>query len=174
MGGILVSLRLSVRLSIHASCVCSVAPTVLVVWHIKFLAKFQNSNFWQIFRICYFVFFWLGIWCESLVWVIKGRRRVSKNAGILVALVLVNFTVSFWTSKESCIKNATDLISEFNINQNNNCHVSMLILSLNRLSYSKSIVHIGRLKTKQHCLVINVLIITISPAVLSLDYVETR
>ena len=42
----------------------------------KFLAKFQNLKFWQFFKICNFdfVMFWLGIWCESLVWVIMGRR----------------------------------------------------------------------------------------------------
>ena len=32
---------------------------------------------------------WLGIWCESLVWVIMGQRGVSQNAGILVVLVIV-------------------------------------------------------------------------------------
>ena len=31
--------------------------------------------------------FWLGIWCESLVWVIIGRRGVSQNAGILVSFI---------------------------------------------------------------------------------------
>ena len=31
--------------------------------------------------------FWLGIWCESLVCVIMGRRGVSQNAGVLVVLV---------------------------------------------------------------------------------------
>ena len=42
----------------------------------KFLAKCQNLKFWQFFKICNFdfVLFWLGIWCESLVWVIIGRR----------------------------------------------------------------------------------------------------
>ena len=55
---------------------------------LKFLAELQNYNFWQFFKICNFdfVFFWLGIWCESLVWVIIGRRGVSQNAGILVGL----------------------------------------------------------------------------------------
>ena len=45
------------------------------VSHVKFLAKFQNLDFWQFFWICNFdfVLFWLGIWCESLVWVIMGR-----------------------------------------------------------------------------------------------------
>ena len=46
------------------------------VSHAKFLAKFWNLKFWQFFKICNFdfVLFWLGIWCESLVWVIMGRR----------------------------------------------------------------------------------------------------
>ena len=44
----------------------------------SFYANFTNLKFWQIFQICNFVFvlFWLGIWCESIVWVIIGRRRV--------------------------------------------------------------------------------------------------
>ena len=44
---------------------------------VKFLAKFKNWKFWQYFKICNsdFVWFWLGIWCESLVWVIMGRRE---------------------------------------------------------------------------------------------------
>ena len=36
--------------------------------------------------------FWLGIWCEWLVWVIMWRQEVSQNAGILVVLV-VNWTL---------------------------------------------------------------------------------
>ena len=49
----------------------------------------QHLKFWQFFKICNFdfVLFWLGIWCESLVWVIMGRRGVSQNAGVLVVLV---------------------------------------------------------------------------------------
>ena len=45
------------------------------VSHVKFLAKFQNLDFWQFIWICNFdfVLFWLGIWCESLVCVIMGR-----------------------------------------------------------------------------------------------------
>ena len=44
------------------------------VLHVKFLAKFQKLDFGQFFWICNFdfVLFWLGIWCESLVWVITG------------------------------------------------------------------------------------------------------
>ena len=58
--------------------------------HAKFLAKLQNLNFWQFSNICYFdfVLFWHGIWCESVVWVIMGRRGVSQNSGVLVVLVI--------------------------------------------------------------------------------------
>ena len=37
-------------------------------------ARFQNLNFWQIFKNCSFdfVLFWLGVWCELLVWVVMG------------------------------------------------------------------------------------------------------
>ena len=59
------------------------------VLRVRVIAKFQNLNFFQIFGICDFdfVFLWPGIWCESLVWVIMGRRGVSQNAGVLVVLV---------------------------------------------------------------------------------------
>ena len=55
----------------------------------KVSAKFKNSNFWQFFKIGNFdfVLFWLGIRCESLVWVIMGRRGVSQNVSVLVVLV---------------------------------------------------------------------------------------
>ena len=87
-GGILVSLCPSVcpfcldPFHIYASY----KATSEGVSRAKFLAKFQNLQFWQIFKICNFdfVLFWLGIWCESLVWVIMGRRGVSQNAGVLV------------------------------------------------------------------------------------------
>ena len=48
--------------------------------------KISKLQFLVIFKICNFdfVFFWLGIWCESLVWVIIRWRRVSQNAGVLV------------------------------------------------------------------------------------------
>ena len=64
----------------------------------KFLAKFKNLKFWQFYKICNFdfVLFWLGIWCESLVWVIMGRRGVSQNAGVLVVLVSSTPTFSSW------------------------------------------------------------------------------
>ena len=56
----------------------------------SFLQNFKIWNFGKFFKICYFDFmlFWLGIWCESLVWVIMGRWGVSQNAGVLVVLVL--------------------------------------------------------------------------------------
>ena len=97
----------SVPYPMSTSHVHSVAPTVLVgsilylyilssefrrcvacrvsckVWKYEFLPIFQNRNF-------DFVLFWLGIWCESLVWVIMGWWGGSQNAGILV--VLVQFT----------------------------------------------------------------------------------
>ena len=42
----------------------------------KFLVKLNKMNFWQFFKTCNFdfVLFWLGIWCESWVRVIMGRR----------------------------------------------------------------------------------------------------
>ena len=59
------------------------------VSHVRFLAKFKNFHFWQFLKISnfHFVMFWLGIWCESLVWVIMGRWAVSQNEGVLVVLV---------------------------------------------------------------------------------------
>ena len=46
------------------------------VSRVKLLAKFQNLNSWQFFKLCNFdfVLFWLGIWCESLVLVIMRWR----------------------------------------------------------------------------------------------------
>ena len=60
---------------------------------VKFFANFPNLIFWHFFKICNFdfVLFWLGIWCESLVWVIMGRRGVSQNAGVLVVLVSYHY-----------------------------------------------------------------------------------
>ena len=98
-----------------ASRVCSVAPTVLVgsisylhIWSsnviryvlCKVTCKIRKFEF---FKICNFdfVLFWLGIWCESLVWVIMGQcvcvwgggggggegRGYFQNTGVLVAPV---------------------------------------------------------------------------------------
>ena len=66
--------------------------------HVKFLAKFQNLNFWQ-FKKKFnfdFVLFWLGIWCEPLVWVMMGwwggisERRHSSCSSL----------VYYWKSSE--------------------------------------------------------------------------
>ena len=99
-GGILVSLRPSVPHPVSALYLlqfwldpfhiyASYQATSEGVSRAKFLAKFQNL---AIFKICNFdfVLFWLGIWCESLVWVIMGRRGVSQNVGVLVVLVVPN------------------------------------------------------------------------------------
>ena len=42
---------------------------------------FKNLKFWRFFLICNFdfVFFWLGIQYDSMVWVIMRRRRVSSE-----------------------------------------------------------------------------------------------
>ena len=48
------------------------------VSRVTFLAKFQNVNFWQ-FCTFDFDFFWLGIGCESLVWVIMGRWGIWEH-----------------------------------------------------------------------------------------------
>ena len=42
------------------------------------IAKLKNLNFWNFFKICNFdfVLLWHGIWYESIVWIIMGRRRV--------------------------------------------------------------------------------------------------
>ena len=45
------------------------------------VSKFKNLKFWQFFKICNFdfVFFWLGIQYDSMVWVIMRRRGVSSE-----------------------------------------------------------------------------------------------
>ena len=56
----------------------------------KVSCKFSKFEFLAIFFIICnfdFVLFWLGIWCESPVWVIMGRRGVSQNARVLVVIV---------------------------------------------------------------------------------------
>ena len=58
----------------------------------RVLSFWQNLKIWifgNFLLICKFdfVLFWLGIWCESLVWVIMGRRGVSQNVGLLVVVV---------------------------------------------------------------------------------------
>ena len=85
-----------------ASHVRSVAPTVLV-GSISYL-HILSSNFRRCVacqvscKICNFdVLFWLGICCESLVWVITGRGGGggggSQNADVLVVLVVVTHII---------------------------------------------------------------------------------
>ena len=64
----------------------------------SFLQNFKIWNFGNLKKNCNFDFmlFWLGIWCESLVWVIMGRRGVSQNAGVLVVLVMPPAQRSCW------------------------------------------------------------------------------
>ena len=74
------SFRLSVRPS-HIPCLlCSTYSFSWIYFIFIHLIKqiqkvcrvwsfMQNLYFWQFFKICNFVLFWLGIWCESLVWV---------------------------------------------------------------------------------------------------------
>ena len=110
-GGGYIGFTQSVRTSVRpASHVRSVAPTVLV-GSISYLYLLSSSfrrcvpckvscnnskfEFFHFFSICSFdfVFFWLGIWCESLVWVIMGRWGVSQNEGVLVVLVSRNMEI---------------------------------------------------------------------------------
>ena len=59
----------------------------------QFFANFSNfsvSRWKKIYSSAYIlsIFFLLGIWYESIVWVIMGRWGYSQNAGILLVLVL--------------------------------------------------------------------------------------
>ena len=49
-------------------------------WHFITATAINTPHF---FLICNFdfVFFWHGIWCQSLLWVIMGRQGVPRNAG---------------------------------------------------------------------------------------------
>ena len=98
LGGILVSLRPSVHLSVPpASRVCSVAPTVLagsISYLYILLSNFRRCVMCKVSsKISKFKFLamslnlQLGIWCEPLVWIIMGRREVSQNTGVLVVPV---------------------------------------------------------------------------------------
>ena len=109
-GGILVSPCPSVRLSICGhNRVRSVSSTILVgsISYIHILSSnfrrcaaykvcitFTNTTFWQIIWFCNFdfVFFWLGIQYESVVWVIMRRRGYPQHAGSLVVLVFIVLT----------------------------------------------------------------------------------
>ena len=63
---------------------------------------------WQILKVYDFDFFlfWLGLWYESIVWVIIGRRGYPQNAGILVTLVdYVELSFLVWSSIDITLAN---------------------------------------------------------------------
>ena len=64
------------------------------VSRVRPVSKFKNLKFWWIFLICNFdfVFLWLGIQYDSVVWVIMRRWGYPQNAGILVVLVMYRQT----------------------------------------------------------------------------------
>ena len=102
--GILVSPCPSVRPSICGqNLVRSVSSTILIgsisclqyyqatsegVSCVMFVFKLKNLKFWRILEICNFdfVFFWLGIQYDSIVWVIMRQQGYPKNTGILVLI----------------------------------------------------------------------------------------
>ena len=109
LAGILVSLRPSVRPHplcsaystgwIHFISIHVMKQLQKVCPVISLLQNFKIWFFWQTNVTLTLSF--LGIWCESLVWVIMGRRRVSQNAGILVVLVVsklegVGVKIEYW------------------------------------------------------------------------------
>ena len=51
-------------------------------------SKFKSLKFWRILCNFDFVFFWLGIQYDSMVWVIMRRRGYLQNASILDVLVI--------------------------------------------------------------------------------------
>ena len=79
------------------------------------VSKYKNLKFWRFFLICNFdfVFFWLGIQYDSMVWVIIRRRGVSSERR---------------RSSCSSIEFSTDLFDAFLI-------CDMLILMITHLHY---------------------------------------
>ena len=87
------------------------------VCSVKFIVKFNNLNFWQIFGICNFdfVLLWHGIRYESIVWVIMGRWGVFSEHRRSSCF---NFSCGYCqTSSVSCTKSQ-------------NLNVSCLVLQL--------------------------------------------
>ena len=83
-----------------------------------FFAKFRQLNFWQFVLICNFdfVFFWLGTWCESLRWVIMGRRSSSFRFSLIDLLpyfIMSTFCimVSFVIQSVSAVSSMIDMLS---------------------------------------------------------------
>ena len=85
--------------------------------NVKFIAKLQNLNVWQILEICNFdfVLLWHGIWYESIhvVWVTMGRRGYSQNTGALV--VLVEFWMNYYWWDDNIQNDGWDPPSSFSI-----------------------------------------------------------
>ena len=73
------------------------------------VSKFKKLKFWRIFLICKFdfVFFWLGIQYDSMVWVIMRRWGYPQNAGVLVVLVFLatwcNWFAFYWCWIKFCL-----------------------------------------------------------------------
>ena len=59
------------------------------VWGVRFVAKYKGLKFWQILEIgnFNFVFLWLGIQYDSIVWVIMRRWGYPQNEGVLVLVM---------------------------------------------------------------------------------------
>ena len=71
---------------------------------VKFVSKFKNLKFWQILKICNFdfVFFWLGIQCESIEWVIIRQRGVSSERRHSSCSSFVTLAGSVWQVYGCC------------------------------------------------------------------------
>ena len=119
LGGILVSLCPCVRPSRILCPLCSTySPAWIQFIFIHFIKQLQNVccvqsflqnlNFWQFLKICNFVLFWLGIWCESLVWVIMGRwggiseRRCSSCSSWLWSHHIAGLILGWHPANERC------------------------------------------------------------------------
>ena len=70
------------------SCLQYYQVTSEGVSRVMFVSKLKNLKFLRNLEICNFdfVFFWLGIQYDSIVWVIMRRQGYPKNTGILVLI----------------------------------------------------------------------------------------
>ena len=104
-GGILFSPCLSVRLWTESCLLCIFNNTHWILFifshlikqlqkvpRVMFVSKFKPLKFWRILKICNFnfVFFWLGIQYDLMVWVIMRRRRVSSESRRSSSPCLIN------------------------------------------------------------------------------------
>ena len=125
-----------VRLSICGqNRVCSVSSTILVgsisYLHILssnfrrcvtcqvFLSKFKSLKFWQILYICKFdfLFFWLGIQYDKILWVIMRWRGVSSERRLSSCsswfshvLEGATYTEEYFCAGEIIVKNMSTII----------------------------------------------------------------